>query len=365
MTKTIVHICLSKGWGGLEMYPIRTGQAQIARGWKVLGICLAGTPVAQRMKKAGLETYEVASKGEALRSVVSINAWLKKHQATLVHSHKSGDMLLSAVLNLLTKRYSYFTEHMGGNSSKRDLYHKLVYAHLDRLFSISDATYARNIKNLPMPIERVHRNWLGTEVIEPVLDAQVVADIRQEFAIPADAKVVGTLGRLDSGKGVLETIHAFEHMVKAEPNCHLLIVGGLLASQGSDEAYVATLKQTVKDLGLESQVHFTGFQSRVPELLAAMDVVCMLSWNEAFGLTLIEAMMAQKAVVASNSGAYPEILEDDALTVNYQDAKQVAEKVLALFDDDKYQVVAKRLRERALEHFSLDGHLDRLEQWYQ
>lgn len=51
-------------------------------------------------------------------------------------------------------------------------------------------------------------------------------------------------------------------------------------------------------------------------MLSLMDIVCIPSYNEAFGLTVIKAMAAGNAIIGANTGAIPEVLGDAGLFIS-------------------------------------------------
>src|SRR5690606_36252876 len=69
------------------------------------------------------------------------------------------------------------------------------------------------------------------------------------------------------------------------------------------------LQALVRELGMTEHITFTGFRRDLARLFEILDVVCVPSRNEAFGLTVIEAMAAGKAVIGSASGAIPELID--------------------------------------------------------
>jgi len=364
----ILHICLSQGWGGLEMYPIRTGKAFLERGYKVYGLCTAGTQVADGMRDAGLETFEVSSKGQLLVSqLLKLNKWLNQRNVEIVHCHKSGDILISALLGVLTRRKTFFTEHMGVTRPKTDIYHKWAYSHVDQIFSISNETYKRNLKALPISENKITRLWLGTDIPEqPIDDLNEISSIKLELKIPENSTIIGNLGRVCSGKGQMELLEAF-HLLQADyPNIRLLLVGGLDVSEGSDNEFVAKLKARIKELGLTQRVHLAGFREDTVRMLAAMDIVCLPNHNEAFGLTAIEAMAARKAIVGANTGAFPEILEHVGLLSNPLDPREISSQIEKyLQSPELVEGNAKLAFKRAQTEFSMASHISKLEQFYQ
>lgn len=126
--------------------------------------------------------------------------------------------------------------------------------------------------------------------------------IRAALELPADAPVIGIVGRLDVGKGHLDTLMAFARCLPKHPEAYLLMVGG-----GPLEA---DLRMQASKLDVASRVRFTGWRSDVPVLLSAMDVFAHPSRREPFGLAVAEASAAGLPVVAYADGAIGEIVLD-------------------------------------------------------
>ncbi|WP_241577101.1 glycosyltransferase family 4 protein [Vibrio neptunius] len=363
----ILHICLSQGWGGLEMYPVRTSKELTDRGYTVFGLCIAGTQVAKNMRRAGIEVFEVLSKRKLITSqLFEFHTWLLQRNVSIVHCHKSGDILVSALLSLFVKRKTLFTEHMGVKRPKKDLYHRLAYAHIDQVLSISEETYKRNIKALPVPKSKISRLWLGTYIQQdPVEDSQQIKRIKAELSLPSNSTVIGNIGRICSGKGQLELLETFNLLTDQYPQLHLLLVGGLKASEGADVAFVDQLKSRIQELNLESRVHLVGFKKDTHQMLSTMDIVCLPNHNEAFGLTAIEAMAAKKAIVAWRTGALPEILDSTALLCQPFDNLDMSSKIENyLKKPDLLYDKSNQAYNRAIEEFSMISHISKLERFY-
>ncbi|MDA0120170.1 glycosyltransferase [Vibrio sp. T11.5] len=368
MTKpAILHICLSQGWGGLEMYPIRTGKEFLERGYKVYGLCTSDTQVANGMRNVGIETFEISSKAQLVTSqLLKLNQWLKQRNVEIIHCHKSGDILISALLSLFTRRKTFFTEHMGVTRPKKDLYHKWAYSHIDQIFSISDETYKRNLKALPVPKNKITRLWLGTDIpLQPIDNQNQISTIKFELGLPRDSIIIGNLGRICSGKGQMELLEAFNLLKGTYPELHLLLVGGLDVSKGSDNTFVNQLKDKIDHFNLTQHVHLAGFRVDTNRMLAAMDIVCLPNHNEAFGLTAIEAMAAQKPIVAANTGALPEILISTALLTNPLEPQKIADNIESyLLDNELMKKNSVLAYQRALSEFSMNAHIEKLAKHY-
>lgn len=128
------------------------------------------------------------------------------------------------------------------------------------------------------------------------------AEIRRDLNLP-QGPLVGVFSRLAEWKGQ----HVVLEALAKTPGVGCIIVGSALFGE---EAYEQRLKQMVRDLGLEERVHFLGQRSDVPRLMRAVDAVIHPSIDpEPFGRTLVEAMLADVPVIATDAGAASDILE--------------------------------------------------------
>src|SRR5690554_5101766 len=104
---------------------------------------------------------------------------------------------------------------------------------------------------------------------------------------------------------------------------------------------------------------FTGFPPDLHGPFKALEVVCVPSRNEAFGLTVIEAMAAGKAVIGSDSGAIPELLERECgRLAPPEDAEAWAAAMAELAGDAELRRrLGQAARRRVEEDFTLAAHV--------
>ena len=120
---------------------------------------------------------------------------------------------------------------------------------------------------------------------------------------------VGIFGRIRPQKGVDLLIEAMIQIFKRYPDCGatVVIVG---ETTKKHESYFKSLNDRIHAHGLKERFLFLGKQAfeRIPELFRGISIVAALSRNEGFGLTVLEAMASGCAVVASDAGAWPDII---------------------------------------------------------
>ena len=120
-----------------------------------------------------------------------------------------------------------------------------------------------------------------------------------------------SIGRIQEQKGQMETINFLDNFRKVESNFKCYFVGG--PSGKSGEEYLQILKDTVKNLSLESHVEFLDNlpQIKIKELLNKSKLLIHTSKFETFGLVAAEANAMGVPVLTTNKGSLLEIIEDN------------------------------------------------------
>lgn len=108
-----------------------------------------------------------------------------------------------------------------------------------------------------------------------------------------------------------------------------------------------------------NNICFLGQKNEINKLLFAYDIGVLTSKYEAFGRVIVEYMLAGLAVVASDSGACPEIIDDGATGFLYGlgNAVDLADKLQLLIEDKELRFsVANNGKEKALNTFSAENN---------
>jgi predicted O-linked N-acetylglucosamine transferase (SPINDLY family)/glycosyltransferase involved in cell wall biosynthesis len=128
--------------------------------------------------------------------------------------------------------------------------------------------------------------------------------LRQEFDIPLNAVVCFTAARLDPRKG-------FEYQIEAIKQLHQSSVWSKLYFVWAGFGALETqLRETVKELGVDTQVKILGQRWDISDWMDAADIFILPSLLESLGLAIIEAMAKGLPVIASAVGGIPEVLGD-------------------------------------------------------
>jgi glycosyltransferase involved in cell wall biosynthesis len=126
------------------------------------------------------------------------------------------------------------------------------------------------------------------------------ADVRLELGADADTPVVGTFAHLSPKKGHRELVQAAALVLNTMPKAQFWCFGeGPLRPE---------LEVAARRLGIADRFRLFGFRRDVADLMPAIDVMCLPSHREPFGLAYIEAALAEKPVIACDAGGAPEII---------------------------------------------------------
>ena len=177
---------------------------------------------------------------------------------------------------------------------------------------------------------------------------------------------IGCFGRVRAQKGTDVFVDAMCRLLPRYPDFTAVIVGAVVPEQ---IAFANELKKRIETAGLQSRIVMTGELpiEKVQRWYRRLTIYAFTSRNEGFGLTLIEAMSAGAALVASRAGAAELVVEEGVtgvLTAPGDVDALVAALEPLLRDPASCTAMGMRARARVLEKFSLDAEASRIAEVY-
>jgi glycosyltransferase involved in cell wall biosynthesis len=221
----------------------------------------------------------------------------------------------------------------------------------------------RYVFNLVVANSEATRRHLVAEGIEPVKVVWNGVPIQLPRSPLSPPPTAVFAGRLIREKGVDVLLHAFVKVAARIPEARLLVIG--------DGPEKDTLGELIGKLGLVPNVSMPGHLSRSEmerHCARAWVQVAPSRWAEPFGMVAAEAMMRGTAVVASNVGGLPEIVQhgDTGLLVPPGDVDALAQALLQLLcNREVVEQMGRAGREIALARFSEASYVDRFVRFYQ
>ncbi|NUP07125.1 MAG: glycosyltransferase family 4 protein [Polyangiaceae bacterium] len=195
-------------------------------------------------------------------------------------------------------------------------------------------------------------NGIDTARYEPTAERlAAAASRRSQLGIPADAKVVGFVGRITHDKGIEDLLRAFESVRKRVPRAFLLLVGGF---DDTDPVSV-DCKQAVQN---GESIALTGFVDDVAVFYPLMDVLVLPSFREGFPNVPLEAAISSVPTVAyAATGTVDAVADGHTGTIVPKlDWRALGDAVARYLTDDALRAAhGSSARERALELFRNDA----------
>lgn len=328
----VLQLCTSPDSGGLELYVARTAAALAAAGDKVLAVVGPASRITGRMQGEYVDMKTLACKFRPLPLLAArrLARWIDRYEIDAVHMHWGKDLPLAALAKHFSSRSPrlVYTRHMQITRSKQDMYHRWLYRQVDVLLAITDAMATKVRQCLGEELsDRVHTLYHGVPAPGTVLSEQARSDLRAGWGVPDNAVLAGLFSRLERPKGQHLLVEALRRACDEGLPLYGLIVGHVM-----DAGYVDELKAQIAEQNLEGRVRFEGFSEDIQTWMQACDVIALTTWEETFGLVLIEAMRAGVAVIGSDRGGVPEIIRHERTGL-----------VFRSFDDADFYTQLRRL----------------------
>ncbi|MFQ5645467.1 MAG: glycosyltransferase [bacterium] len=305
----------------------------------------------EQLKKQGIPFYFLDRKpGLDYSLFFRIREIIRKERIEIVHLHQYTSFFYGSIGSLLAgNRRIIFTEH--GREvpdlvrPKRVIVNKLVVPFIKEVIAVSQSVKKSLTELEKIPAERIRvlLNGIDTTPLDRKFDS--IAK-RKELGISEEAPVAAIVARLCDYKNHAKLFEAWKTVTEQLPEAVLLVIGG-----GPMESELKRLSESIPGIA------FTGVRHDVPELLAAVDIVTLCSFYEGTSITLLEAMAAAKAVVASRVAGNLEVVKEGetGLLVSPENPGEIASALLRLLKDRRLSIqMGQAGKKRQQELYSLE-----------
>jgi glycosyltransferase involved in cell wall biosynthesis len=356
----IAQMLESDGPGGAEMVMLRLAEALRARGHEVVpvGPATGCGWLAEQFRNRGFSPEEFLLRRPLdWRCARDMALMLRRRRVDIVHSHEFTMAVYGAASARWVGRPHVITMH--GNQSTTARWRRRMS--LRAAFGLTGAVVAvsRDTKQYFDAELRLRPDVLrvvANGVPQPTGDRD---RMRRDLRLASEELLVLATGSLVPRKGHAVLVRALAAQPPGGPPWTLAIAG-----KGSEHAALESLS---RELGIEARVHLLGHRDDIGDLLAAADIFAMPSLWEGLPLALLEAMSAQKAVVASATSGIPEAIvgEVDGLLTRPGDVEELTAAIHRLrIDPALRQRLGDRAARRARQEFSMDAMTTAYEELY-
>jgi glycosyltransferase involved in cell wall biosynthesis len=358
----VLHVVAPARAGGLETVVLQLTTGLRARGndARVATVLdpadAASHPFIEALEEAGVPVHRIVVGTREYRAErAAIAQLMRAHDVDVLHTHGYRPDVVDGGVARSMKRAHVTTLHgfVGGSWRGR------VYEWLQ----VRAAVRASAAIAVSAPIAKRLRRAGGAETTHLLRNAVVPntsaldrSASRAALSLPADAVLVGWVGRLSHEKGPDLFVEA---LAQTGDQVHGVFVGdGPLRQQMRTLAAVR---------GVAHRLHFTGMRPQASRYLAAFDVLALTSRTEGTPMVLLEAMWAGVPIVATAVGGVPDVLRSgDAILCPGEDVAAIAAALTRMIREPSLRaLLSQQARDQVANAFGPDAWISAHEQLYQ
>ncbi len=203
--------------------------------------------------------------------------------------------------------------------------------HADRIIAVSNRIKNLIVERYGVPPEKI-------DVVHNSIEPGKYAGAPMTFGL--DQRVVLFLGRLALQKGPDHFLNAAKRVLEKDSNVRFIVVG--IGDMLPQLIYMSI------NMGISSNVTFTGFQESIEGFYRMADLYVMPSVSEPFGITALEAMASGTPVIISKQSGVLEVAKH-MLSADFWDADDIASKILGVLG---YDCLRKEMQKNGLQEVS-------------
>lgn len=305
----------------------------------------------------------------ALASIRTLADTLLGEDTAIVHAYLPAANVLGAIAGRLAGKPRIIVSKRGLCNYKKDRPFLAFFENVANLASAAVLANSDAVGKAVLASERfcrgkirVIRNGIDGSAFLPGEGGprRTMAQLCPNLPLGPGSLAILYVANLFPYKGHLDLVAAASPVVSLFPQAHFLLAG-------REEGAGTEVRRSIDALGLSGNVHLLGPRDDVPSLMEATDIVVHPSHEEGFSNTILEAMAAGKAIVATDVGGIPEAVLDGetGILVPPGNPKRLAEGMLSLLRDPaKGQALGEAGRKRVQEHFSVQAMVRETEEMY-
>jgi len=336
----------------IEFHACMPPESNLCRQFEALNVAVHPVPMRrfQRTKHPFLLAGQVRALHKSAAQIVAICNDLK---IDIVHANTNAAELIAWEVTRMSK-----VKHVWHcrDTAPMHGFGRILASSASAVVAIS-AFVEGQLKKEGVRQNKIHRidNGIDMKRFAPALKAEARRNLRISLGIESHRPVLLSVGAFVPWKKHEMFLDVIAILRLRIPN----IVGLLVGSDtfGQNSSYETSLKQKAHLLGLNSgTLRMLQERGDVPDLMMASDLLLSCSENEPFGRVLVEAGAAALPVIATASGAKPEIIDDQVtgVLVPHGEAGAMAEACTKLLADEKTRAeMGRKARQRAEDLFDV------------
>ncbi|WP_291122087.1 glycosyltransferase family 4 protein [Empedobacter sp. UBA7620] len=268
-----------------------------------------------------------------IKSLIYLIIFFLKEKPTVVHCNTPKASLLGLIAAYITRvpnriYYIHGLRYEGVTGIKRKILitmEKISCFCANKIIAVSFGVKEIVQNDLtPKKVDVIHNGSANGMLIDDFVNSYYnTSEIREELNILKSDFVYGFVGRIVGDKGINELIEAFQLLNEEYKNTKLLLIGFY------EEELDPLKKETIERIKNNQNIIELGFQKDVKKYLSIINVFVSPSYREGFGLSLLEANLMGKPVIATKITGYTEIINqgENGFLIPIKNSKELKNKM--------------------------------------
>jgi glycosyltransferase involved in cell wall biosynthesis len=320
--------------------------------------------VEKEVKARGLKLFDgfklnrYFSPKDWLFDMKAVQSYVFKEKIDIIHTNLGHDHFTALLSIALSRKKPLIvrTDHKR-DGTPYSYFMGWAFGKTDGLVAYGKRIMAHDMKTFQFPEER-------TCVIPPAIKAYEgpVKNLKDEFGIKADEKVIGVIGRLKPDRGYDLILKGFKELRDRMGGVKLLVVGRSSQIEKS-------ILGPINELGIQNDVILAGY--RVDDyfsIISTFDLFIMMrAGSDGSARALREVMAMGKAAIVSDSGMLPELVRDGVSGfVVKQNPQELGDRMERVLKDEVLKgVFEKNAKKIAADDWNYSAQAKRLKDFYE
>ena len=369
---SIAHILLKFDIGGMENGLVNLINGLAEHKYRHTVICIDDfSEFARRIHCRDVRFVAIRKKpGTDVRAIYKIFRVLRELDPDIVHTRNLAGLdgllpaLAAGVQFRVHSEHGWDVNDLQGTNRRLQILRKLHRPLVSSYVALSQGIERYLIDTIGVASEKVQRicNGVDTDRFSPCQDKFRVRE-RLGMKFPADAILIGTVGRMSPVKNPLLLIEAFALAVKSRGRANTplrLVIAG-------DGELRDEVERNLRRHGLSELSWLPGAREDIPEVMKSLDIFALPSLAEGISNTVLEAMATGLPVVATDVGGNTELVSHGrtGFVVESANARELSRLLCDYIDDKQLRDAHGREARRTAEcKFSIDTMIHRYDKLY-
>ncbi|MBI0397198.1 glycosyltransferase family 4 protein [Cyclobacterium marinum] len=339
MNKIKILFCLETiGWGGVENRRFSLIKSLDLSKYEIKIVCTKAIGLYKsKFESLGIEIFQVGEFKNTfeLKKLFYVRTIIKRFKPAIIHGGVFEGNTMAIVSSLFIPGIKVIIEETSDPKNRNFPAHLLLRFY--SFFAIKFVAISPSVEDYlinKLKIDSSKVVLINNAVPNPRKVSSIeIKSLKTNLGISDSDFVIGSVGRLrDFHKRFSDIIKAVA-LIPYNQNIKILIVG-----DGPDKR---NLEELAKNLGMNENMIFVGLQMDTSPYYKLMDIFCLASFMEGFGLVIVEAMYHKLAVIGSKVGGIVDIIDHNktGFLVDSQNPQQIANQIIRLLENEELRFI--------------------------